>query len=139
MTGFEVRVRHLSGSVFAVELDVKPVELGAGDGATLAVDEPVAVVVLQGHNPIPYRVRPVEDMDGPVVNDAFGDEDSAGGVVECGDVTAVEGEHDRVFTPTGRGPPVRDDLFERGLPVGGLDDVAVFREPFDRLIDLAGM
>ncbi len=49
----------------------------------------------------------------------------------------MEGEHDCVFPPAGRRPPVRDDLFDRDLPVGGLDDLAVFGEPFDRLINLA--
>ena len=62
----------------------------------------------------------------------------AGGVVEGGDVGAVEGEHDRVFSPAGCGPPVCDHLLERHFAVGGLDDVAVFRESLDRLVDLAG-
>ena len=41
-------------------------------------------------------------------------------------IGAVEGEHDCVFPSAGRRPPVRDDVFQRGLPVGGLDNLAVF-------------
>jgi hypothetical protein len=40
---------------------------------------PSSAIVVEGEHSIPDRVRPVENMDGIVVHDAFGNEHRAGG------------------------------------------------------------